>query len=109
MYLLDRLKHLQESQRTAQDEIAHADRDIATGRAFVAQYDPDITPSPVQMLDQAASILDKAKQEAAKPKPDWIQVVNLARQANDLADRALADARTQGPREGRCGPGRRLC
>lgn len=91
----DRLQNLQESQRTAQAEITAAEKDIAAGRAFVQQYDPDITPQPVNTLDAAAEQLQRAREEVAQPKPDWIQVVRLARSANDAADKALADARGQ--------------
>lgn len=93
--IIDRLKNLQESQRVAHDEIAAADKDLASGRAFVRQYDPDITPKPADMLDAAEKQLQEARQEIDQPKPDWIRVVQLARSANDQADKALADARSQ--------------
>lgn len=93
--ILDRLQHLQESQRTAQSEITTAEQDVVSGQSFIKQYDPDITATPAKQLEQAATALQQAKIEIAKPRPDWIQVVKLARQANDLADAALADARTQ--------------
>lgn len=93
--IMDRLKNLQESQRTAQSEIAAADKDIAAGRSFVQQYDPDITPQPAGMLAAAAEQLQRAREEVAQPKPDWIQVVRITRSANDAADKALADARSQ--------------
>src|SRR5262249_9227374 len=72
-----------------------AERDVEGGQAFVAKYDPDITPEPATMLGEAAGYVRQAKDEVQKPKPDWIQVVGLARQANDLADKALAGARSQ--------------
>jgi uncharacterized membrane protein YgcG len=93
--IIERLKHIQESQRTAQAEIEAAERDIQAGKEFIARYDPDISAAPAHMLSQAGQLLAQAKQEMAKSKPDWIQVVALARQANDLADKALADARSQ--------------
>lgn len=93
--IIDRLKNLQESQRTARDEITAADKSLAEGRAFVQQYDPDITPEPAAMLDAAQRQLQQAKQEIAQAKPDWIKAVQMARSANDAADKALADARSQ--------------
>ncbi len=93
--IIERLKHLQESQRTAQAEIEAAARDIQAGKEFIARYDPDISAAPADMLDKAGQLLAQATQEVGKSKPDWIQVVALARQANDLADKALADARSQ--------------
>lgn len=93
--ILDRLQHLEESKRTAQAEIAAAAQDVAAGQGFVSKYDPDISPNPDDMLKQAATLVAQAREEAGKPKPDWIKVVALARQANDTADKALADARSQ--------------
>lgn len=93
--IFDRLKNLQESRRTANDELAAAAKDIEAGQAYVRQYDPDITPQPAGMLAQAAQQLQQARNEVGKPKPDWIEAVQLARTAHDAADRALANARSQ--------------
>jgi hypothetical protein len=93
--VIERLDHLRKSQAIAQDEIAAAEKDIGAGRAFVRQYDPDITLRPDEMLAQADKQLTEAKQEVSLPRPDWIKVVELARSANDLADKSLADARSQ--------------
>src|SRR5207237_4719873 len=71
------------------------DAHIRSDQQFITQYDPDISQQPADMLKQAADLLRQAKEEVAKAKPNWIQVVALARQANDLADKALADARSQ--------------
>jgi hypothetical protein len=93
--ILARLRYLQESQRIARDEIAAAEADISAGKSFVDKYDPDISPQPEVVLSEAERLVGQAKEEIEKSKPDWIRVVSLARQANDLADRALADARSQ--------------
>ncbi|HEX8600972.1 MAG TPA: hypothetical protein VF952_20930 [Chloroflexia bacterium] len=93
--IIERQEHLRKSQAIARDEIAAAEKDIGAGRAFVRQYDPDVTPRPNEMLVQAEKQLAEAKQEVSLARPDWIRVVELARGANDLADRALADARSQ--------------
>lgn len=96
--IIERLEHLRKSQATAQEEIAAAEKDIKSGRDYIGQYDPDITPKPDEMLAQADRQLAAAKQEVSQPRPNWIRVVEFARQANDLADRALADARSQAER-----------
>lgn len=93
--ILERLDHLRKSQAIAREEIAAAEKDITSGRAYVRQYDPDITPRPDEMLAQAEKQLAAARQEVSLARPDWIRVVELARAANDLADKALADARSQ--------------
>jgi hypothetical protein len=93
--IIERLDHLRKSQAIAQQEIAAAENDLEAGRAYVRQYDPDITPQPVEMLAQAEKQLSEAREEVSQARPDWIRVVELARAANDLSDRALADARSQ--------------
>ena len=93
--ILERLKNIEESKRTAGAEIEAAGRDIEAGQSFVAQHDRDITPKPSDMLKEAARLLAGAKEEARKEKPDWIDVARQARAANDTADKALADARSQ--------------
>ncbi|MGA7732564.1 MAG: hypothetical protein WCD37_14990, partial [Chloroflexia bacterium] len=93
--ILERLKNIEESKRTAGAEIEAAGRDIEAGQSFVAQHDRDITPKPSDMLKEAARLLAEAKEEARKEKPDWIDVARQARAANDTADKALADARSQ--------------
>jgi hypothetical protein len=93
--ILDRLKNIEESRRVAEDEISAAEHDWRAGREFVSRYDPDITPKPAVLLKEAADLVAEAKREMAQRNPDWIKVVRLAREANDRADRALADARSQ--------------
>ncbi|HYP20618.1 MAG TPA: hypothetical protein VEY08_11135, partial [Chloroflexia bacterium] len=55
--ILDRLNHLQESQRTAQAEISAAEQDLALGRSFVKQHDPDISPAPDRLLADASGLV----------------------------------------------------
>jgi hypothetical protein len=93
--ILDRLKNIEESRRVAEDEISAAEHDWRSGREFVSRHDPDITPQPDVLLNEAADLVAGAKREMAQRKPDWIKVVRMAREANDRADRALADARSQ--------------
>lgn len=93
--IVSRLENIRESQRVAADEIAAAQRDITSGQKFVAQFDPDISPNPAELLAEAARLLEAARTEMSRPKPNWIEVVALARKANDTADRALANARSE--------------
>ncbi len=93
--IFDRLKHLEESKRIAADEIEAARRDIVAGHSFISQHDPDISPSPDNMLAEAEKSLRLAQGEMGRPKPDWISVVAQARKANDLADKSLANARSE--------------
>ena len=93
--IVTRLEYIRESQRVAAEEIAAAQKDITGGEAFVARYDTDISPRPSDLLSEAARLLEAARAEMSRPKPNWIEVVALARKANDTADRALADARSE--------------
>ena len=93
--IIERLHHLQESQRAAQAEIAAAEKDIESARSFIARHDPDISAEPAQAAVTAATLLRDAVAEVHTRKPNWIEVVSKAREANDLADKALASARTQ--------------
>jgi hypothetical protein len=93
--IIERLRNVEESRRVAEDEISAAEQDLRAGREYVARYDPDITPKPDVLLKEAEELLADAKREIAQRKPDWIRVVRTAREANDRADRALAEARSQ--------------
>jgi uncharacterized membrane protein YgcG len=93
--IIERLHHLQESQRAAQAEIAAAEKDLEAARGFIARHDPDISAEPAQAAVTAAALLRDAVAEVHKPKPNWIEVVTKARQANDLADESLESARSQ--------------
>lgn len=93
--IIERLKNVEESKRIASAEIAAARHDIEAGQSYIAQYDRDITPRPSDMLKDAANLLEQAEGEAAKEKPDWIDVVRQVRMSNDMADKALAEARSQ--------------
>jgi chromosome segregation ATPase len=93
--IFERLKNLEESKRTASAEIAAAQQAVESGQKFISQFDPDITPNPADMLADAARQLTRVKAAVAEDKPDWIAAVKSARAANDLADKALADARDQ--------------
>jgi hypothetical protein len=90
-----RLSELQEARDTAHDELRAAAADIAQGREFVRKHDPDIGKVPERTLDEAQEALEQAQAQAAKPQPDWLELVRSAQRANALADEALAQARSE--------------
>jgi len=93
--ITDRLRALEEARSIARDLLAEAERSIADGTSFVAAHNPDVSPHADALLQQAAALLAAAKAEAAKAKPDWLQLVRAAQEADRLADEALAGARDE--------------
>lgn len=93
--ITDRLRALEEARAIARDVLAEAERSIQAGRTFVAQHDTDVSPQADTLLAQASSLLQAAQAEAAKEKPDWLQLTRAAQEADRLADEALAGARDE--------------
>jgi chromosome segregation ATPase len=93
--ILQRLKDLEAARDTARQDIASAQSDIDQGWAFVHSNDPDVGKVPEQALTQAAELVAQANAELAQVRPDWLAIVKLAREANRLADGALANARSE--------------
>ncbi|MFQ3680869.1 chromosome partitioning protein ParA [Roseiflexus sp.] len=93
--IIKRLKDLEAARDAARDEIAAAEADIMQGRAFVAANDPDVGKEPEKLLARAESALAQARAEIQQERPDWLQIVRLAHEANHLADEALRGARSE--------------
>ncbi|GIV97172.1 MAG: hypothetical protein KatS3mg057_1829 [Herpetosiphonaceae bacterium] len=91
----DRLQRLQEAERLAGEEIAEAARDIEAGWAFIRSNDPDIGNVPEDLLRRAEVALQRAQEQLALSQPDWLVVLQNAQEANQLADQALAGARSE--------------
>ncbi|OAN48344.1 chromosome partitioning protein ParA [Chloroflexus islandicus] len=93
--ITDRLRALEHARAIARDLLAEAERSINAGRSFVAAHDADVSPQADTLLARAATLLQAAQAEAAKPKPDWLRLVQDAQEADRLADQALAGARDE--------------
>lgn len=93
--ITDRLRALEEARAIARDVLAEAERSIQAGRTFVAAHDADVSPQADALLAQATSLLQAAQAEAAKEKPDWLQLARAAQEADRLADEALTGARDE--------------
>jgi hypothetical protein len=91
--IMQRLKDLEAARDAARAELKTAQTDIDAGWAFVHSNDPDVGKQPEQALTQAAALVEQAGAELAKERPDWLAIVKQAREANRLADEALANAR----------------
>jgi len=84
--------NLEAAKRDVAGEIEAAQSDIDKAVKYIAEYDGDIRESLETDLAQAQSSLEQAKAMLAAEKPDYIQVVKLARQVNATADRILDEA-----------------
>lgn len=93
--ITQRLKDLETARDTARDELEAAAADISQGWEFVRSHDPDVGKVPEQQLQQAEQWLAAARNEMAQAKPNWLELIKQAQAANNLADQALAGARSE--------------
>lgn len=87
--------HLRAAAQDAPIEIRAAETDIASARAYIKEFDPDIDDGLEDDLDAAAKNVEEAKAKLAAQLPDVNYVIKLAKRANAVADEALASARGQ--------------
>lgn len=88
-------ENLEAAQQNAAKEIEAAAHDIVAAQQFIAQHDDDIREELEKDLAQAERLVDEARAELAKAKPDYLRTVKLAAQANTAADTILVEARTE--------------
>ncbi len=93
--ITQRLKDLEQARDTARALIAEAERSIAVGWEFVRSNDADVGKAPEVKLQRAANLLERAQNEAQVTKPNWLTLVQDAQESDQLADAALAGARTE--------------
>lgn len=93
--ITQRLQDLQEARAIARAELEAAVTDIARGWEFIRTHDPDVGKAPELQLKHAEQSLALARDEMQKEKPDWLHLVRQAQAANNLADEALAGARSE--------------
>lgn len=93
--ITQRLKDLEQARDTARALIAEAERSITAGWEFVRSNDADVGKAPEVKLQRAANLLERAKSEAQTTKPNWLTLVQDAQESDQLADAALAGARTE--------------
>ena len=91
----DRFLGLKDAQAKAPAEIDAAEADIEKASAYITQFGADIDQSHVDALKKASSLLDSAKAELKKKKPDYIAAVKTALSANHAADDILAEAQSE--------------
>jgi len=88
-------KDLLTARRDAPNEISAASADIARAWEYINRYDEDIRESLEDDLRAAERKNEAAKAELTLTQPDHFKACELARQANEAADRVLVQARSE--------------
>ena len=83
---------LMAARRDAAGEIDAAQADVVKAWDYINRYDDDIRESLEDDLRTAEAINEMARVELKLEKPDYLRVCKLAREANEAADRILAQA-----------------
>jgi hypothetical protein len=93
--IIQRLKDLEAARDVARQEISAAQADIEKGWTFVRSRDADVGKDPEERLTRANALINEALSESQQQRPNWLTIVKRAREANQLADEALAAARSE--------------
>lgn len=88
-------KDLLTARQDAPKEISAASEDIARAWEYIDRYDEDIRESLEDDLRAAERKNEAAKAELTLTQPDHFKACELARQANEAADRVLVQARSE--------------
>lgn len=83
------------ARRDAPNEINAAQADVVKAWEYINQYDEDIRESMEDDLRVAEKKNELAREELRQEKPDYFKVCNLAREANEAADKILIQARDE--------------
>ncbi len=88
-------ENLLAERRAAPGEIEAAQADVAKAWDYINRYDEDIRESLEDDLRAAEQKNQEAREELRKEKPDYFRAGKLAREANESADKILAQARDE--------------
>jgi len=86
---------LEEARKDSSGEINAAQTDISSAWKYINAYDEDIRESLEDDLREAERKLTAATAQLHQEKADYLLTVKLAREANESADKILAQARTE--------------
>ena len=86
---------LKEAEVQAPREIEAAQADIVRAQEYERAHDADIDDAMKEEIRQVEATFAQAREEMAKPQPDYFTVIKHARAANEHADNILATSRTQ--------------
>lgn len=87
--------NLAAAQRDAPIEIEAARTDIRKAWDYINKYDEDIRESLEDDLREAEKQVGAAADDLRSHKPDYLNVCKLSREANESADKVLAQARDE--------------
>jgi uncharacterized membrane protein YgcG len=88
-------KSLDVARRDSAQDIASAEKDLREAIVYVTQYRQEIDDNLTDDLEKAIPLLDAAKAELGNHKPDYFQVIKLAKKAHENIDSIMASARTK--------------
>ncbi|HET9199396.1 MAG TPA: TPM domain-containing protein, partial [Dehalococcoidia bacterium] len=95
--LLDAIDNMEKSLGEAlaelPKEIAAAEQDVAALSSYLATYAGDDRSRFQREASEAEKLLNSARREAETARPDYLEAIRNARQANTTADAVLAGAR----------------
>ncbi|MBI2839802.1 MAG: TPM domain-containing protein [Acidobacteria bacterium] len=87
--------NLEAARRDAPGEIDAAQRDIDAARAFIRSHGADVRGALGADLEAAQGSLQQARDQLAQSRPDYVQALKLAMNANKTADDVLVQARSE--------------
>ncbi len=90
-----RLQDLRAAQKNAQHEVENAERDVKLGWGYLRNNDADVGKVPENALNEGEKILAAIKRDLAEAQPNWIAILQQATHVRQLADKALAGARSE--------------
>lgn len=93
----DRLEYLQQAEASASEQFALVEADIKNNLSHVRQGQVDklVSELPEQNLEEAARLLELAKQDLNLASPNWLAAMKNIQAADKLAEEAMTDIRSQ--------------
>lgn len=88
-------KQLSQAVADVPNEISLAAADIAAAEDFIESHQTDVSASHERSLEQARSLLQRAKTALTQEKPNYLAVIRFAKSANSKADEILENAQAE--------------
>jgi hypothetical protein len=91
----DHEKHLDQARQAAPKEVQQVKEDIVKAREYIHQYDRDIREQLEHELDAAEPDWGLVYKELNQERSDYLGILTLVRGVRQVADRILAEARSE--------------
>lgn len=88
-------ENLEAAKCEAPGEIEAIQKDVESARKYIETYDQDIKDSLETDLVTAQTLLGQARDGLAVPMPDYITIVKLIKQANEVVHNVLTEAEAE--------------